>query len=180
MIHLLKKALKYLFLPLLGIALLWASYFLLYGNFHKVDKDVYRSAQLFSFNYPYYIQKHNIKSILNLRGDASKKWYNDEIAIAKKSNVKHYDYYIGDRQETTLKQMQEIVNIIKHAPKPLLIHCKAGADRTSLASALYLYAIKHDKHPKRAISLMYGHFPWLGSKTSAMDRSFENYVKAHR
>ena len=170
-----KKGLKYILLPLFLLAALWVSYFLLYGNFHKVDKEVYRSAQLFSFNMPYYIEKYNIKSILNLRKDTSKQWYKDELRISKEYNVTHYDYGIGDRGIASMEDMRHIIKIVKDAPKPLLIHCKAGADRTSLVSALYLYEIKHDKDAARAISILYGHFPWLGSKTVAMDRSFELY-----
>jgi protein tyrosine/serine phosphatase len=92
-------------------------------------------------------------------------------------NVIRYDYPIGDRTEASMEQMDKIVKIIRDAPKPLLIHCKAGADRTSLASALYMYAIKKDIDAEKQISIIYGHFPWLGSKTSAMDRSFERYMK---
>lgn len=174
------KFFKYLFLTLFFIALLWASYFLIYGNFHKVDKDVYRSAQLFSYNLPYYVEKYHIKSILNLRSikkENPKSWYVNEVKIAKEMGVIRYDYPIGDREEASIEKMDKIVEIIRNAPKPLLIHCKAGADRTSLASALYLYAIKHDNNAEREISILYGHFPWLGSKTIAMDRSFEKYKK---
>jgi len=176
----LKKFIKYVMLPLLAIAILWVSYFLLYGNFHKVDKDVYRSAQLFSFNLPYYLEKYQIKSILNLRSikkPKPKSWYVNEVKIAKEMGVKRYDYPIGDREEANMEQMDKIVQIIKDAPKPLLIHCKAGADRTSLASALYLHAIQKDTDARRAISILYGHFPWFGSRTIAMDRSFEKYIK---
>jgi protein tyrosine/serine phosphatase len=159
--------------------MLWVGYFLLYGNFHKVDNGVYRSAQLFSFNMPYYLEKYHIKSMLNLRGPSDAKWYHDEIDICQEHHVKHYDYGIGDREVSSEKQMDEIIRLIKQAPKPLLIHCKAGADRTSLSSALYLYAIKNDRDASRAISIIYGHFPWFGSRTKAMDKSFKNYVKSH-
>jgi len=179
----LKRILKYILSLLLIIIVLWASYFLLYGNFHKVDKDVYRSAQLFSHNLPYYIEKHKIKSILNLRKvrkAKNKSWYLDEVSIAKELGVVRYDYPIGDREEASMEEMEKIVQIIKDAPKPLLIHCKAGADRTSLASALYLHALKHEDDAEREISIVYGHFPWLGSKTVAMDRSFKKYTREKR
>jgi len=175
-----KNLLKYILFLLLSLIIFWAGYFLLYGNFHKVDKEVYRSAQLFSYNLPHYLEKYQIKSILNLRKirkDKEKRWYLDEVSIANKMGVVRYDYPIGDRTEASMEQMNQIIKIIREAPKPLLIHCKAGADRTSLASALYLYAIKKDKNPEREISIIYGHFPWLGSKTSAMDRSFERYMR---
>ncbi len=173
------RVLKYFLAPLLVIALLWVGYFLVYANFHQVDKELYRSAQLRTFNMPYFIEKHQIKSILNLRGESLEHWYQDEIAFSKEHNITHYNYGIGDRKPITLKQMEEMVEIMKKAPKPLLVHCKAGADRTSLASALYLHAIKKDKKAERAISLLYGHFPWLGSKTYFMDDSFEAYRKAY-
>ena len=175
MFYFLRQFLKRFFIFLVSVAFLWATYFFLYGNFHKVDKDVYRSAQLFGFNMPYYIQKHHIKSILNLRGESDKSWYHNEIGFAKEHNISHYNFGIPDRKEITLPQMEKMIEIMKNAPKPLLIHCKMGADRTSLAVALYLSSLKDDTDAKSAISIVYGHFPWLGSKTGAMDRSFEAY-----
>ncbi len=166
-----KNALGYILL----LALFWTMYIFAYGNFHRVDKDFYRSAQLFSFNMPHYIQKNGIKSVLNLRGPSKDDWYKDELEILGQYNVVHYNYRIGDRKRLTKKQMDDLVDIIDKAPKPILVHCKAGADRASLATALYLHAIKRDKDPEKAFSLMYGHFPWLGSKTKAMDESFEYY-----
>ena len=177
----LKKINKYIFVPFFIAVISWASYFYLYGNFHKVDNDVYRSAQLFSFNMPYYLEKHNIKSILNMRNletSQGKDWYENEKEISRNMNIAHIDYPIFNREEASMTQMNEIVRIIKNAPKPLLIHCKAGADRTSLASALYRYAIRTDKNAEEELSILYGHFPWLGSKTGAMDRSFKKYQSA--
>ena len=169
------KLVKYFFTPLLLIVFLWVGYFLIYANFHQVDKEFYRSAQLRAFNMPYYVHKHQIKSIINFRGESSAGWYTDEIFFAKENNLSHYNYDIGDRTEISIEQMDEMVALMKKAPKPLLIHCKAGADRTSLASALYLHALKKDKDANREISILYGHFPWLGSKTYFMDESFANY-----
>ena len=170
-----------MFLPVVVLALFWVGYFKVYGNFHEVvTNELYRSAQLYSFNLPSYIEKNGIRSIINLRGKSNEKWYKEELRIAQEHNVTHYDFGIPDRRVIPQEKMDALVELMKKAPKPLLIHCKAGADRTSLASALYLYALKHDKDAKRAISILYGHFPWLGSKTKAMDKSFENYQKAKR
>jgi protein tyrosine phosphatase (PTP) superfamily phosphohydrolase (DUF442 family) len=157
------------------VAILWLNYIFLYGNFHKIDKNFYRSAQLFSFNMPYYIEKNHIQSVLNLRGRSTQKWYVDEIKIARDHHVSHYDYRLSDSQILNLQQMNKVIEIIKLAPKPILVHCKSGADRSALVSALYAYAINHDQNAEKQISIVYGHFPWLGSKTSAMDASFQIY-----
>jgi len=175
------KSLKYAFVTVVLTAVAYIGYFKVYGNFHQVDRELYRSAQLFEFNMPYYIKKYGIKSILNLRGPKpSKKWYQDELRISKELNVSHYDYHIRESDRLPIERMEEIVDIMRQAPKPLLVHCKAGADRTSLASALYRYAIKRDPDAASQISILYGHFPWLGSPTKAMDESFEDFINHHR
>lgn len=175
MLKKLLKASKYAGVFVLVVGIAWVVNFLLIGNFHKVDNQVFRSAQLFSFNMPYYIEKHGIKSIINLRGESKRDWYKEELEIAKKYDISHFDYGFGDREVQSIEKMNKLVELIKNAPKPLLIHCKAGADRTSLATALYLLEIKKDINAHKEISIKYGHFPWLGSKTKAMDESFEKY-----
>lgn len=176
----LRKILRYFFAPLLFLALLWLGYFKFYGNFHQVNPQLYRSAQLYSFNLPYYIDKYHFKSIVNLRGSSDESWYNDEIAISKEYNITHYDFGFGDRTKQSVETMNKLVQLMKEAKKPLLIHCKAGADRTALASALYLYSTHDKQNPQDAISIVYGHFPWLGSKTKAMDESFLLYQQNRR
>ena len=174
-----KRLLRYFFAPLLLLALLWLGYFKFYGNFHQVNPELYRSAQLYSFNLPYYIEKYHFKSIINLRGSSTKSWYKDEIAISKEHNITHYDFGFSDRKEQSIVNMDKLIQLMQDVKKPLLIHCKAGADRTSLASALYLYS-HNQKNPQDAISIIYGHFPWLGSKTKAMDDSFLLYEQNRR
>ena len=175
-----KKVLRYLVATLLILVLLWLGYFKLYGNFHQVTPKLFRSAQLYNFNLPYYIEKYHFKSIINLRGASNESWYRDEIAIAKEYNITHYDFGFGDRTKQSVETMDRLVKLMKEAKKPLLIHCKAGADRTSLASALYLYSTHSKENPQDEISIVYGHFPWLGSKTEAMDESFLSYQKNRR
>jgi len=170
---------KYILFVLFCVTLIIGGDIFIYGNFHKVDDNVYRSAQLFSFNMPYYVNKYHIKSILDLRGATDSQSYKDEINFCKEHNITHYTYSIGTSHIQTMKIMNTIVRIIKNSPKPILIHCKSGADRTSLATALYLYNINKDKIALKAFSIKYLHFPWLGSKTKAMDESFDKYVKQH-
>ena len=50
-----------------------------------------------------------------------------------------------------------------------------------LVAALYLAQIENRPVDEAAgqLSLIYGHFPYLTSKTGAMDRSFRDYVAAN-
>ena len=177
----LKRVFRFFLFPLLVLGLIYGGYFYVYGNFHKIDDNAYRSAQLFSYNLPYYLKKYKIKSILNLRGkNPDKKWYQEEERIAKELNVTIINYPISAQKYVDFKKALEIVELLKNAQKPILIHCQAGADRTSFASALYQYALK-DKDPiiaKEQLSVIYGHVPFLGNPTIWMDKSFDDFVDA--
>lgn len=148
------------------------------GNFYQVNKDVFRSGQLNKYNLEYYVKKHDIKTIVNLRGKSNKEYYTDEVNIAKKFNVDYINYKISNRKFLDFNKTSEIVDILKKSKKPLLIHCAGGADRTSLASALYQYAIskKSAKVAKKEFSILYGHAPFFREHVKAMDDSFDNYV----
>lgn len=151
------------------------------GNFHVVDRGtLYRSRQLSGIELAQAIGAYGIRSILNLRGaNPGRDWYDDEMAVSAAKNVIHHDYGISARRPVTPAQLEEILRIIRDAPKPMLIHCMGGADRTGLVSAIYLFS--HGARPdeaKRELSLRFGHFPYLGSKTRAMDDSFNAYVVA--
>lgn len=151
------------------------------GNFHSVEEgQVYRSAQLDKADLESVIAAHGIKSILNLRGvNKGSSWYQDEIATSHAHGVTHYDIGLSARRRVTREEMQKLVETIRAAPKPLLVHCMSGADRTGLVSALYRYSIEGTSADDAAaeLSLRYGHFPWLTSKTNAMDESFRAWLE---
>ena len=168
-----KKIVVKFIILIITIFILWWSYLHIYGNFHKVDNDVFRSGQLYSFNMPYYIKSNHIKTIINLK----KKIDTYEQAFVKENNITYIHFVLSDKKNISLKEMKTLSNLIKSAPKPVLIHCFAGADRTSLAVGIYLYDKNNSNYKKAFDFIPYGHFPWFGSPTKAMDESFKKYLK---
>jgi len=174
-----KKLLKYISFITLILVIIFTFIIHVQGNFYQVNDDVYRSGQLNKYNLEYYINSHKIKTILNLRGYSKKQYYTDEINISNQLNVKHIDFEISNRVFLDFNKTSQLVKIMRNAKKPLLIHCAGGADRTSMASALYQYAIenKSQKESNKEFSIIYGHTPYFRKHVIAMDNSFENYVK---
>jgi len=154
------------------------------GNIHTVQAgEVYRSAQLDSSQFSRVIRTDGIKSILNLRGPHPQSgWYETEVAVAGRLDVAHYDYGISAERPVTPEQIADLLKILRTAPKPILVHCQGGADRSGLVSALYELVIEGVSPAQAAaqLSLRYGHFPYLGSKTNAMDHTFWDYVDQHQ
>jgi protein tyrosine phosphatase (PTP) superfamily phosphohydrolase (DUF442 family) len=151
------------------------------GNIHAVEQGVlYRSAQLTEPEFVRVAGEYGIKSVLNLRGaHPGDAWYEGEMAAARRLGFEHFDYPISATRVVSERQMEEILDIVRRAPKPLLIHCQAGADRTGLVAAAYEYAIAGESAAAadHQLSLYFGHFPYLTSPTGAMDDSFWAFVR---
>jgi protein tyrosine phosphatase (PTP) superfamily phosphohydrolase (DUF442 family) len=149
-------------------------------NFQTVvPGTVYRSGQLIGGQWAAYLQKYAIKSLLNLRGERrASGWYQEEMRMAVQLGVTHYDVKLSAIREVDSGMLETILAIMRQAPKPLLIHCRSGADRSGLIAAMYLFAIEGQRAEAAAqqLSIFYGHFPYLFSRSGAMDRSFWRYV----
>jgi protein tyrosine/serine phosphatase len=151
------------------------------NNFHVVAPGrAYRAAQMTGSELARCIQKYQIKSILNLRGENHlTSWYQGEVAVAARMAVIHYDERLASGNELTVKQMTDLIGLLRRAPKPILIHCEAGADRTGLISALYCLVLegKSAGESSQQLSIWYGHAPLIRPAVSAMDRSFIGYAE---
>jgi len=180
---LLKRILSRSLIIIFVLAFVYVIYGFGYGNFHKIDDNAYRSAQLFSFNLSFYLNHYEIKTLINLRGENDdQSWYQNEKRIAQEQGVTLIDFGISSGNYLDFSQTSKIVEILRTAKKPLLIHCEGGADRTSLVAALYRYAIlQHSKdEADDELSFLYGHVPLIRPKVIAMDKSFDNYVEKHK
>ncbi len=154
----------------------WAGYLRITGNIHEIEPGVFRSAQLGADKLAALIDEHHIKTVLNLRGsNPGAGWYDAEAEAVHDAGARYVSIDLSDSQEPDPATLTALVDALKTAPKPLLLHCSAGADRSGLASAIYELLVMH-RSPAVAdeqLSFRYGHFPWLISRTGAMDRTFE-------
>lgn len=148
------------------------------GNFHPVvTGELYRSAQVTRADIADYRTDYGIRSILNLRGAApGEAWYDDEIAASMAAGIAHADFAMNASQELAAADAERLIALMRDLPKPLLVHCRHGSDRTGLAASLYLAAIKGvgEDEAEGQLSLRFGHFavPVL-SAAWPMDESWE-------
>jgi protein tyrosine phosphatase (PTP) superfamily phosphohydrolase (DUF442 family) len=151
------------------------------GNFHEVEKGVlYRSSWLGSVGLEKAIARHGVKSVLNLCGEQpGDAWYDGETQVARRRGIMFRSLALSAKNELDARQLAELVEALRDAPKPLLIHCRAGSDRTGLACAIYVAS--HGGSYRDAceqLSLYYGHFPYFGSKSVAMDVTLERFYES--
>ncbi len=160
----------------------YAGYLQLTGNFHTVVAgQFYRSAQPSPAQLERYIRDHGIKTVINLRGNAGyAKWWAEEVAVSERLGVKHVDFGMSASKILSTEKADQLVAIMRDAPKPILVHCLSGSDRTGLASVLYSAQVANIKEDvaERQLSFVFGHvgIPKL-SAAYAMDETWSNLEK---
>lgn len=174
-----RQALAVALIALAGLAAgagAWAGYLRATGNIHEVEPGrVYRSGQLWPSQLASLIHDKGIRTVINLRGEnPGRDWYDDEVRVTTAAGVRHISLPLSANAEPSEALLDRLITTLGTAEQPMLIHCEAGADRSGLASALYKLINKGEDpvEADRQLSFRYGHFPWLMSRTGAMDRTF--------
>jgi len=151
------------------------------GNFAEiVPGEVYRSNQPSAQDINYYAKIYGIRTIVNLRGANKASWYAEEADAARKHGIKLIDFRMSASRALTSDQTDRLIALLKDAPKPILIHCKSGSDRTGLVSVIYLNRLAgiDEETAEGQLSVRFGHIgiPYLSS-AYAMDQSWEELEK---
>jgi protein tyrosine phosphatase (PTP) superfamily phosphohydrolase (DUF442 family) len=164
---------------LLGLAAFAVCFYrpLFLGNLGVVDEGkVYRSAQPFR-GLPVLIQERGLGSVVNLRGGGpADPWYAAEIEATKQASVEFYDLSLSATRRPTRGELLALLDLFDHCRYPLLIHCKSGADRTGLASGLYLMYRRGvpPEVAESAFTVKHGHVPLLGPER--LHEPFDEYA----
>ncbi len=170
------------FLNIVVIVLFFTATFTVYTNFHEVTPGVlYRSKQLSGSQFDQIIKKYQFKTVINLRGASpNERWYKDELNVMRKNSVTHIDIGLSATRYVSPQKIDSIMGVAASATKPILVHCKRGADRTGLFCAAWKLKCQNTSIEKasKQLSIVYGHiyFPLL-SKTCLMDSSFNDYAR---
>lgn len=109
-------------------------------RFHTViDKQVYRSAQLSASRLDAAIQTYRIRTIIALIGaEKGEPWYENEKAVAERHQVQLINLAFGSHELPQFNRLNQLVDLLQSAPRPILLHCYRGSDRSGMASAIAL------------------------------------------
>ena len=97
-------------------------------NFHKVNDDIRRSGQPDADEMAFLAASEGIRSVLNLRDN------HDDADEVGTLDIVRYDIPLS-AGSITEDDLVTILQTVKRAPKPVLIHCWHGSDRTGAAVA---------------------------------------------
>jgi len=145
-----------------------------YPNRWTVAPGLERSSQPL----PYQLRRFKAqggKTVLNLRGprDAGGSWV--ERQVCAEQGLVLEEIRLRSRHPPFTEDMERLITLFQTLERPILMHCKSGADRTGLAAAIHMLEIegKSMAEAKEALHIRYGHI--RRSKAGILDEFLTLY-----
>ncbi len=145
-----------------------------YLNLHQLSPMAWRAAQPM----PHHIRRFarlGIRTVVTLRGGNSFGSYPLEVEACDNAGLHFKAFKLRSRAAPTREEIEDAMTFFQSLEYPVLFHCKSGADRAGIMSALYL-ALHEDRpiaEARAQLSLKYGHI--RQGKTGILDAFFDTY-----
>lgn len=116
----------------------------LFYNFHWIEPGkAARASQAYAGFLKPFLKSRGLRAVINLRGsNPSFRWWRYETSVCARAGIVHRDVKLNSRQLPTQEMLSDLLRAFEAVPKPFLLKCSGGQDRTSFAAALYLLDIK--------------------------------------
>jgi protein tyrosine phosphatase (PTP) superfamily phosphohydrolase (DUF442 family) len=146
-------------------------------NLHEIAPGVWRSNQ----PSPERLATHaaqGFKTVINLRGTSRESFWLFEQEACAAHGLQLINLKLTARKAPTREQIGELLQIMADAPRPVLLHCKSGADRTGLAAALYLLVIAGRPLEDAQAQLSFRYWHLRRGPAGILDHILRSYARA--
>ena len=144
-------------------------------NLHEIAPGMWRSNQPGPGRVLAAAQM-GVRTIINLRGPRDDGGWQLEAEACVATGITLLDFTTRSRAAPDKPMLHATRELFAETELPALMHCKSGADRAGLMSALYLLVV--EKRPAREaarqLAWKYGHV--RQAKTGLLDAFFEAYL----
>ena len=147
-----------------------------FHNLYKIDENMWRSNQPSPKQIENAYNNFRIKTILNLRGPRETGGWQLEAETCNRLGIELINFRVRSRAAPEKEMLLKTPHLFSSIKGPSLLHCKSGADRAGLMSALYVLIVM--KQPAivalKQLSLKYLHVKQ--SKTGILDAFIASYI----
>lgn len=146
-------------------------------GFREVGNGVYRSGQSGEDRMARRIEAHGIRSVVCLRGLDLDTAGSARAALG--TGAEWWNVPFSAMRTVNPETLLALWDVAQRAPRPVLVHCRAGVDRTGLASALIVLHDTGDLERARGelALLPHGHLGAFG--TEKMGEVLDRYEPYH-
>ena len=147
-----------------------------FHNFGRLADGVYRSNQPTPERLRRETRRLGLRSVINLRGpQPNLPYWRLEKAAAAELGLVHRDLTIHARKAASAEEYLALIAGFRDLPRPLLFHCKSGADRAGMAAALYRLAIEGTDIDTARAELSWRWLHFRQSATGVLDRTLDAF-----
>ncbi|MFA6955015.1 MAG: hypothetical protein WC538_04000 [Thermoanaerobaculia bacterium] len=173
-----RRAASFVFAAAALVAVTGAVVYWRIHSFHLrevVPGEIYRVAQPNDGDIERAATSMGLRTIVNLRGPNPKSaWYRDELKVAERLHINLVSLRFETFDWPPRIETLELVDTLDRAPRPLLMHCHSGLDRSGWAAGV-VRLLRGDSidEARSELSLLKGHVCRLNS--CALHRFFDLY-----
>jgi protein tyrosine/serine phosphatase len=133
-------------------------------NFFEIAPGVYRSNQPTHGRFLKYKAK-GIRTVVNLRGEDIYAHYLFEKETCAALGLELHNAKLWARNAASRQRIVHVIDTLRKAQKPLVFHCKSGADRAGFVSAMYLMVFENQtvEVARKQLSLKYIHLDFTAT-----------------
>ncbi|GGF76780.1 Tyrosine phosphatase family protein [Mameliella alba] len=140
----------------------------LWTNFFQIAPGVYRSNQPTHRRFERYAAL-GIRTVVNLRGEDKHAHYLFEKESVEALGMTLVNAKLWAREAAPRKRIIGVIDALRAAERPMMFHCKSGADRAGFVAAMYLLVFENApiSDAKKQLGLRYMHLDF--TKTGVQD-----------
>jgi protein tyrosine/serine phosphatase len=147
-----------------------------FQNLHQISPEMWRANQPNPRQVREHARLRGIRTIINLRGESTKGYYLLEKEACEAEGVTLVDFQVFSRDTPKVETINAARELFDTIDYPALMHCKSGADRAGLMSALYMI-FRQGMPVAKAMQQLSGRYLHVKSgKTGMLDAFFDAYL----
>ncbi|MBE3639448.1 fused DSP-PTPase phosphatase/NAD kinase-like protein [Mangrovicoccus algicola] len=139
-------------------------------NMEEIAPGIWRSNQPSPRRVAHYA-KMGIRTIINLRGEKRHSPYLFEREACDRHGITLLDIELSARKLVSREDLLRLLDLMRRAERPMLMHCKSGSDRAGFAAVLYLAVVEG-----RPLAEARRHLHWKYLHLSSTDTGILDHV----
>jgi protein tyrosine phosphatase (PTP) superfamily phosphohydrolase (DUF442 family) len=147
-----------------------------YLNLHRIAEGVWRAGQPTPGQIRAFARRGG-RSVVSLRAGRGFGSLPLELEACRDTGLTFHNLIIRSRTLPSRDELRTVARFFESMQRPVMLHCKSGADRSGFASALYLMLAENRPaaEARKQLALKYGHN--RHSRTGVLDAFFDAYER---
>jgi protein tyrosine phosphatase (PTP) superfamily phosphohydrolase (DUF442 family) len=145
------------------------------ANLFQVSPGLFRSGQPNPVQLARWARRFGLKTVVSLRGHTPNASFQLETEACRRLGLGFIPMFLRSRALPSRAELLDLIEFIDKISEPTLVHCKSGADRVGLFSALYLMLRdgRSAAEARNQLSIRFGHFSF--AKTGVLGALIDRY-----